>query len=222
MAEVLTLHHGSVSWRMYDPGGGGRVAKIQRTGTPYEVDVLRDIASLGLSGVAVDAGANRGNHSLFFAIVCGMRVVAFEPLRVPELTANVALNSVEEQVQIHPVALGAEQGTATCHGKGCLTTGGGRPARRGGEYVGKQVPVRRLDSYNLDDVTLLKIDVEGMEAAVIRGGLDTIRRNRPVIYAEAWDDGYSAATGELLKPLGYTMTRRFRWHQQRWEPRSTP
>jgi Methyltransferase FkbM domain len=90
--------------------------------------------------------------------------------------------------------------------------------RRGGDFVGRQVPVHTLDSYQLDDVALLKIDVEGMEADVIRGGLDTIRRNRPVIFAEAWDAGYEQATAELLEPLGYRMVRRYRWNQRRWDP----
>ncbi|HEV2927277.1 MAG TPA: FkbM family methyltransferase, partial [Propionibacteriaceae bacterium] len=78
--------------------------------------------------------------------------------------------------------------------------------------------VRTLDSFDFRDVALLKIDVEGMEQAVIRGGLDTIARSRPVIYAEAWDDSYRDATGALLEPLGYRLGPKLKWHQQRWDP----
>jgi hypothetical protein len=35
------------------------------------------------------------------------------------------------------------------------------------------------------DVSLLKIDVEGHEGAVLRGSLETIRKGRPIIYLES-------------------------------------
>jgi FkbM family methyltransferase len=38
------------------------------------------------------------------------------------------------------------------------------------------VPTRRLDDYELDAVGFIKIDVEGHELAVLRGGTETIRR----------------------------------------------
>lgn len=195
-------------YRIRDPGGGGRVAKILRTGTPYEAGVLADMASLSLTGLAVDVGANIGNHSLWLAVVCWLRVEAFEPLSAnyDQLAANVALNRLGDQVRTHRVALGDTEGVAHHIGRGRLSPGG-------------ELPVRTLDSYDFRGVALLKIDVEGMEQAVIRGGLETISRNRPVIYAEAWDDTYRAATGALLEPLGYRLGPRLKWHQQRWDPR---
>ncbi|HEV2929907.1 MAG TPA: FkbM family methyltransferase, partial [Propionibacteriaceae bacterium] len=83
-------------YRIRDPGGGGRVAKILRSGTPYEAGVLADMASLGLTGAAVDVGANIGNHSLWLAVVCGLSVEAFEPdpANLSRLRHNVALNGL--------------------------------------------------------------------------------------------------------------------------------
>ena len=47
-----------------------------------------------------------------------------------------------------------------------------------------------LDEYNCQDVGLIKIDVEGMEEKVLRGGLGTIiRNNYPPILFECWDVG---------------------------------
>jgi FkbM family methyltransferase len=207
---VIELGPVGARYRIHDPGGGGRIAKMIRGGQPYEVDVLADMAALDLAGTAVDVGANIGNHTLWLAAVCGLRVEAFEPReeQLAKMRANVALNGFGGRVRVHPVALGAAAGTAKQLSKGRLN-----PAAAGA------VEVRTLDSYQLTDVTLVKIDVEGMEPAVIRGGLATIERCRPTIYAEAWDDTYSDATGKLLEPLGYRRVRRFRWHQQRWDPR---
>jgi len=204
---VIELGPPGARYRIHNPGGGGKVAKTLRTGVPWEALVLDDMRSLGLRGLAVDAGANIGNHALWLAVVCGLRVAAFEPVHVEALTANVALNGLEDRIAVHPVALGSYDDFASHAGKGKLAVDGGGPIR-----------VRTLDSFRLDPA-LLKIDTEGMETDVIRGGLGTIERCRPVIYAEAWDDTYSAATGKLLEPLGYRMARGFRWHQQRWDPR---
>jgi hypothetical protein len=51
-------------------------------------------------------------------------------------------------------------------------------ARR--EYV----DLRTLDSYDFASVDLIKIDVEGMEADVLKGGRELIERCRPIMLVE--------------------------------------
>lgn len=206
MNPVLTVGIDGEEFRIYDPGGGGRVAKILRSGAPYESHVLADMRSLGLSGTAVDVGANIGNHTVWLAAVCGMDVQAFEPYRHAKCEANVTLNRLWDRVVLHKVALGEETDVATCLGGNVMRVGSG------------DIPVVTLDSFGLTGVSLLKIDVEGMEEQVIRGGVDTISRERPVIYAEAWDDTYRATIDRLLSPFGYRHAKKFRWHQNRWDP----
>lgn len=46
------------------------------------------------------------------------------------------------------------------------------------------VPARRLDDYEMDAVGFIKIDVEGHELAVLRGGSETIRRCLPSMLIE--------------------------------------
>jgi Methyltransferase FkbM domain len=68
------------------------------------------------------------------------------------------------------------------------------------------VPVKRLDDLHLDDIGLVKIDVEGHELAVLRGAADTLRRNRPTIVVEAEERHHPhavAAITELLSGFGY-------------------
>lgn len=70
---------------------------------------------------------------------------------------------------------------------------------------------KTLDAFNIDNVGLIKIDVEGMEERVIRGGIGTIiRSNYPPILFECWNVGYFGMTQEkhdslfnFLKSLGY-------------------
>ncbi|MUM16398.1 MULTISPECIES: FkbM family methyltransferase [unclassified Mycobacteroides] len=59
------------------------------------------------------------------------------------------------------------------------------------------VEVRRLDDFGLDP-QVIKIDVQGMEAAVIRGGLSTITASKPVMIVETPSDEVVS----LLQPTG--------------------
>ena len=49
----------------------------------------------------------------------------------------------------------------------------------------EQVDITTLDSLELRSLDLLKIDVEDMEVDVISGGLETLRRLRPTVWAES-------------------------------------
>ena len=53
-----------------------------------------------------------------------------------------------------------------------------------GETKRITVPIHRLDDYNFIDVSFIKIDVEGYESEVIRGGRETILREKPVLLVE--------------------------------------
>lgn len=208
---VLSLTAHDVTYQIYESPGLGPshktsvITRTVRTGTPYEAVLLEHIYGLKLSGLALDIGANVGNHALWFAMVCGLDVVAFEPIVHRELVANVELNHLEGRVRIEPVALGATGSRAVHFGRGRLRTGSG------------QIPVRTLDSYRLEDVSVIKIDVEGMEPDVLEGGIETIRCNRPLIYTEEWDQAAHLRVETVLAPLGYSPVERFVFRRNRGE-----
>jgi FkbM family methyltransferase len=203
----LTAH--GVTYRIYESPGLGPAHKTNlitrtvRTGVPHEAELLEHAYRQKLRGTAVDVGANVGNHTLWFAAVCGLNVVAFEPIVHRELVANVELNRLVDRIRIEPVALGATGSKAAHFGKGRLRTGNG------------QIPVRTLDSYQLDDVSVIKIDVEGMEPDVLRGGIETIHRCRPVIYAEELHVVTHERIKSVLAPLRYGVSKRFTFPRSR-------
>jgi len=59
---------------------------------------------------------------------------------------------------------------------------------------------RRLDDQGLQPV-LIKIDVQGYEYQVIKGGIDTIRRHEPLLLIE--DFHWEHEMGTLLEEIGY-------------------
>lgn len=193
----LTVHE--VTYQLWT--WPGKIRKCMEAGRPYEASLLEHIYQQKFTGLAVDAGANLGNHTVYFGAVCGLRVAAFEPLYPGTLRRNVELNGITDRVSVYPVALGESAGIAWHVKKGRLT---------GKKRTGPKLIVRDLDSYELADVSLMKFDIEGMEPAALRGAEKTIRRERPVLYIEAWSPKEDAAAGKVLEPWGYKRTGTFR------------
>lgn len=54
-------------------------------------------------------------------------------------------------------------------------------------YKTINVDVRTVDSLNLKNIGLIKIDSEGNELSIIKGGVDTIKKYKPIIYFECAD-----------------------------------
>jgi FkbM family methyltransferase len=168
-------------------------SEIHQTGTFYEIPVLETIRrNFPSHQTVVDIGSNIGNHALFFLNFLKLtRLVCFEPY-VPSF--NLLKRNLGTDAELHNVALGECEATCEMNVvKGNL----GMCDIIIGE--GGAIQVKTLDSYDFQDVTLLKIDVENSHLKVIRGALATIRRCRPVIWMEA--DFYEVFP--LLQGIGY-------------------
>jgi len=80
-----------------------------------------------------------------------------------------------------------------------------------------QASLRTMDSYDIQDVGFIKIDVEGHELKVLRGALNTIERNNPVICieqndaTEKWGKGKEFEALDFLKNIGYEVVDKMKW-----------
>jgi FkbM family methyltransferase len=172
----------------YQPGELDALAALVRTCPP--------------DPVLLDIGANIGVHSLWFAALAGAGTVhAFEAQRVvfQMLMGNLALNSIEN-VFAHQVAVGAAPGRLRLPpvdyarprnfgGMSLIDESAQRQSAHGAsghpaDGHGEEIDVVTLDSYALGRVDVIKVDVEGMEADVLRGGAATIERHRPLMQLE--------------------------------------
>jgi len=169
----------------------------------YEEDiaeaVLRETAS---GGVFYDVGANIGVFCVLAAEHA--EVFAFEP----EENNLTYLHRNLPSERVFGVAIGAADGQATFdrHGgafSGRLASDGEQPGRRS-----VAVTVRSIDSLSreLPPPTLLKIDVEGGEGAVLEGAVQTLRTHRPVVICElhAFTEGPESAR-RILQEAGYQL-----------------
>ena len=188
--------------------------QIAATGAFYEAEMLEDLRGrLRPGAVFLDIGANVGNHALFAAGVCGARVIACEPS--PELARhcrdNAALNGLSDRIEVRVQGLGERAGRAHLV-----------PGPAGNAGMARLLPAATGMAGEVEVVTLdelvaaagvapaaIKVDVEGMEAAVLRGARETLRRHRPTLYVEAATAGAFLDIRLLLEEAGYVPAARF-------------
>ena len=176
----------------------------------YEEGFLQHVRSLGRTGVYVDVGAHLGTATVWFGALCPSTMVhAIEPVAryVDVLRRNVRANGLEHKVKIHQLGVGQKAGTATNHLTGEHQVGFDGIRSRD-EAVDETFPVVRLDDLVTKPVAVLKIDVEGMEAEVLRGATRILDWSRPVVFAEAWDQRQAHELELLLRDFGYRPTGR--------------
>ncbi|MEG3184157.1 FkbM family methyltransferase [Novilysobacter erysipheiresistens] len=189
------------------PSRDDHISKILTTDRNfYEIDMLEALApALNEGDLVVDAGANIGNHTIFFAKILKCRVLAFEafPATAAVLAENVKANDLTALVQVHQVALGERSGAASVVAYDETNVGGTtlKTDKRG------SIPITPLDKVDIDGmVRLLKIDVEGMDLAVLKGARRILERDRPWIVCEAGSDAAYQSIHGFMDGLGYTCT----------------
>ncbi len=173
-----------------------------------EASVIANLAVSG-NGIALDVGANIGFMSMAM-LSAGCRVQAFEPQ--PALFDLLVENtSTWEQVVRSKVALSDFNGVSTMP-----RIRYGEKGNYGALALGQRsdlgvitVNCLTLDSMKMPRVGFIKIDVEGHEMAVLRGGRTTILRDRPIMYIEDDRPEKSLALQELIKEMDYTIERHY-------------
>jgi FkbM family methyltransferase len=175
---------------------------------------LRFLADRVRPGDAVlDVGANYGVYSLVLAarIAPSGRVIAFEPGREAfvQLRRNLDRN---RGLSVDAIALGLSD---TVESRSLYHIGGAPTyslSGFGGEIT-EVVNVTTLDAWwpaaGLDHLDVMKVDVEGHEPHVFRGGLATLGATRPLILFEVSAEALRRGGGTVddpytvLRALGY-------------------
>lgn len=124
---------------------------------------------------AIDIGAHCGLWTVQLAQYFE-RVEAFEPLQrhIECWERNAAWKYTN---RLHPVALGELHGTCNVE----VVEGMSGRSHVNGDGT---IPMRRLDDYAFDDVDFVKVDVEGYELFVLKGGTQTLLKWKPVMVVE--------------------------------------
>ncbi len=183
---------------------------LQRLGES-RLDVQLAASLCDPNRVSLDIGADVGEFTI--AMVASSRsVIAFEPRLAQARDLASMFDAVGAAVRVEAVALSDKPGVTAMRvvesepGRSTIDTNNVLSDVNGSGVQSIDVPVKRLDDLHLDDVGLVKIDVEGHELAVLRGAVDTLTRNRPAVLVEAEERHHPNAVAEItefLSGLGY-------------------
>lgn len=132
--------------------------------------------------LAVDVGAHVGLWSYYMARDF-QQLAAFEPMPLHGDCWMINMDGIKNAV-LQRVALGANKGKVRVETRTENSSGdtGIVPAGVG------DINQCRLDDYRFTDLDFLKIDTEGYEYDVLRGGAETVMRCKPVIVVEQKGD----------------------------------
>lgn len=177
------------AWRRLFPKHYFGVALRRIQAIQHEPEMAILSALVRTHETAVDIGAAGGIYCAHLVPYC-RKVIAFEP-RPDTFGTSELFRVIGFPVEWHTVALSdhdgetelwmieEDPGRSTVHEDNLLIEPDGGTRRN------LRVPVKTLDSFCLDEIGFLKIDVEGHELAVLRGAGATINRNRPTLLIES-------------------------------------
>ncbi len=178
-----------------------------RGGLEKELDILFLIVQK--QSRTIDIGGNRGTYAY-----CLWRLRAKLEVFEPNPKCNSILSawsSGKPDVNIHPVALSDSSGQANLHIP-IDESGEEHDASASIEHAefdnarDELVSLKTLDSYHFDNVSFIKIDVEGHEHKVIQGAAATISTSHPALLVEIEQRHHSRSINEIFDKiieLGY-------------------
>ncbi|MDH3228008.1 MAG: FkbM family methyltransferase [Thermoleophilia bacterium] len=178
-------------------GGVGREILESGTWEPHVVAFYRNVIRPGMT--VVDVGANVGFHTLHAATLVGpqRRVIAVEPD-----ARNAALIRLSLRLAQEPLPVEVIEAALSDRAGELVLTDLGNAANSGARFTHEDLSVleqlvhgpsprfERVQALRWDEAhpdvhpDLVKIDVEGFEARVVRGMSRTIERDRPVVVSE--------------------------------------
>jgi FkbM family methyltransferase len=167
----------------------------------------------------LDIGAHIGLYTVELAKLA-KRVHSFEcsPKSFNYLCANIALRNLNYKVTTYPTALSDKPGRTPYYIRDPGDGGGNGISffpLQDSTVATVDVPMTTLDAYELSNINFIKIDVEGHEEQVLRGGVQTLQRNGyPPILFESWPERMTSVPARELRAslftflisLGYTVT----------------
>ncbi len=182
-----------------------------------EKDFLYFLSLIPPGGIVLDIGANIGIMTYYLSKkVKDGSVFAFEPMpdniivlgkiikhyKLDNVTVcKYALGNEEGEVEMVMPVIGSVKMQGLSHVVHNTIT-------ENNEGTRFKMPVRRLDNINevmngTNPVTAIKMDVENFEFFVLDGAKELLKKYKPTIYCELWENENRYKCFDLVKSLGY-------------------
>lgn len=173
------------------------------------------------SWTVIDVGAAIGQFSVFASNLPCSNVHAFEPCKdnLITLNSNIILNSAEDKIHIHKIALSNYEGEACFEtGKSNFESHIKNEETESEDKVQVKTLSNELKRLNIEDVSVLKINVAGFEPEVIEGSMTYLSEGKVDIiilllgirsfewYKKLYDIGYRFFYYDPKKELLHEVT----------------
>jgi len=181
----------------------------------YLIASIRECAARGGEVDVWDVGANHGRLSLLCARHGASRVLAIEPLasNIARLTEYFAANlELSARIDVLQAAIADADGEVEFVSVDTDGAVGQIRSRdvAGYDHTGQSTSTTNVPSWRLDSLrasrrapSVIKIDVEGAEALVLRGAAAVLTHDRPIVIVEIHNADAGRASLRLLRDAGY-------------------
>ena len=189
-----------------------------------EPETLEWIDAIPAESILWDVGANIGLYTIYAAKKRNCRVFAFEPsvFNLELLARNIFLNGLQNQVTIVPIALNDKVGASLFRMSN--TDWGGALSTFGQDFDQNGAPLKNIFEYQTLGVSMadvvkllgiqapqfIKIDVDGIEHFILRGGKDVLAKVDSVLIEI--NDNFTEQAEESsrhLKEAGLSLYRKY-------------
>lgn len=140
----------------------------------------------------LDLGANLGLTTIALANICEKgKVIAVEPVPITfDFLKKNLLRSGLDNIKAYNFAVGNKEGTVLMQGNNSFLAGSFVADLYASEEheLSVNIPVKTLDkafdSFQMDRVDFVKLDVEGYELFALEGAKEILNRFKPIVYLE--------------------------------------
>lgn len=162
-------------------------------------------------GLILDIGSYNGLYAILAAKVSNNKILAFEPLKnnYDRILENLVINNLSNNVTVYNFALGDSDSKREMH------TTRDIPNPTASTFNPEFVKANYKDTANIkmvmldtlldieEKISIIKIDVEKFEEAVLKGASKILKRYKPKIFIELLDSKQKKFTFNYLTQFGY-------------------
>lgn len=209
--QIVSFSHRQNEFRFFIENPHDSIQAHHYSGAFYEVEELELIARYVRNGDSIlDVGANIGNHCVYFEKVLGAKKVTpieLQPEAIRLLKINASLNNLASlDTSFLGVGLGDHSYRAHMHIPQSFNPAGAtfRESAHGHFEI-----VAGDDLLKGCAFDFVKVDVEGMECAVLRGMSNLLQKHKPLLFVEVWEEN-RAEFDSLMRANRYEVLDEYR------------
>lgn len=207
--KLFTLKYNGKIVNIWGLPGDHIFETIRKTQRFYEDKMLKKIESIKNLETIIDVGANIGNHALFMSLFTdAKKIIAVEPHNavLPLLNKNIQSNKLKNKIVVVPKAIDQKIGQVAIKSSSPSNLGMTKTTK------GTGTESTTIDEICCNEnVSIIKIDIEGNELRALKGAKNTLSRCKPQLFVEASTVFKLNKLENFLHDYGYNVVGKYNW-----------